>query len=63
MEGRKIKVRLKVSVGMCSGENIILCASIEKEKFYSARLYKAVVGLQVTAVFCVCPELSIYTKV
>lgn len=33
------------------------------EKVYSARLYKAVVGIKVTAVFCVCPEDHTNTKV
>ena len=30
---------------------------------YSARLYKAVVGVKVAAVFCVCPEHPIIAKV
>ena len=30
---------------------------------YSARLYKAVVGVKVSAVFCVCPEHPTNTKV
>lgn len=42
--------------------NHILLFLIE-EKFYSARLYKSVVGIKVKAVFCVCPEHPIYTKV
>ena len=49
------------SIPSCSV--IIILAATKEEKFYSARLYKAVVGLQVTAVFYVCPEHPIYTKV
>ena len=32
-------------------------------KFYSARLYKSVLGIKVTAVFCVCLEHPTYTTV
>jgi hypothetical protein len=35
----------------------------EGEMFYSARLYKMICGFKVLAVFCVCPEHPIYTKV
>lgn len=37
-------------------------SSIGEEMFYSARLYKAIVGYKVSAVFCMCPENPVYTK-
>ena len=36
---------------------------IAENNFYSARLYKAVSGSKITAVFCICPELIQYIKV
>ena len=35
----------------------------EKERYYSARLYRTLGGFKVEAVFCMCPELTVYTKV
>ena len=44
---------------------IVHVTATGEEKFYSVRVYNTVVttGLQVAAVFCVCPELPIYTRV
>ena len=35
----------------------------EEERFYSARLYKSVLGIKVTAVLCVCLDHPVFTKV
>jgi len=51
--------------GCCSAYNS-RCGALEHaegEKLYSARLYKAMIGLKVTAVFCICPEHPTYTNV
>ena len=34
-----------------------------EERFYSARLYKAVTGMKVTAIFCMCLDHPLYIKV
>ena len=42
---------------------IFVYAEEKAEKLYSARLYKSITGIKVTAVLCVCQWQPIYTKV
>ena len=59
--GRKLLSGKKSRDQFCMYLNsLYMCA---EERFYSARLYKAVTGSKVTAIFCMCLEHPLYTKV
>ena len=63
------KVARKKRDGIATGELVAcysqyyLIFSPTDEKFYSARLYKTMCGYKVMAVFCMCLEHPLYTKV
>lgn len=64
------KVAKKKRDGIATGEllksylmHVIIFIPTEDDKFYSARLYRTVFGIKVVAVFCMCPEHPLYTKV
>lgn len=48
-----------------NGQSEFKYLPVEKsqEQRYSARFYKAVVGMKIEAVFCVCPDHPLYNMV